>query len=154
MEKTNVMRLLDVRKIEYIAHEYDESIVDGRGVASILKEDPERVFKSLVCADDKHNLFMFVVPVTSELNLKKAAVAAERKSIAMIKSKDLLPLTGYIHGGCSPIGLKKPMPIFIDETAEIFDTIFVSGGKRGFQIELSPVALKDFVKAEFVSLTD
>ncbi len=154
MEKTNVMRLLDVHKIEYAAHEYDENIVDGKGVASILREDPECVFKSLVCMDERHNLFMFVVPVVGELNLKKAAKAAGSKSIAMIKSKDLLPLTGYIHGGCSPIGLKKPMPIFIDETAQIFDTIFVSGGKRGYQIELSPLALRDFVKATFAPLTD
>ncbi len=154
MEKTNVMRLLDVHHIEYTPHEYDESIVDGKGVAAALNEDPECVFKSLVCRDDHHNLCMFVVPVTGELNLKKAAKAAGAKSIEMIKSKELLPLTGYIHGGCSPIGLKKPMPIYIDETAEIFDTVFVSGGRRGFQIELSPFSLKEFVNASFASLTD
>ncbi len=149
-----MMRLLDIHEINYVPHEYDADIVDGKGVAMALQEEPERVFKSLVCDDGHRNLFMFVVPVTGELNLKKAAKAAKTKSVAMIKSKDLLPLTGYIHGGCSPIGLKKPMPIFIDETAEIFDTIFVSGGKRGYQVELSPIDLKDFVRATFASLTD
>lgn len=154
MEKTNVMRLLDAHQIPYCHHEYNESIVNGMEVASALKENPECVFKSLVCENEKHLHFIFEVPVNAELNLKKAAKASGSKSVAMIKQKELLPLTGYVHGGCSPIGLKKPMPVFIDETAQLFDTIFISAGKKGYQVELSPLALKDFTNGRFVSLTD
>ncbi len=154
MEKTNVMRLLDVSKIEYTPHEYDETIVDGLHVASTLKEDPECVFKSLVCEDGHHHHFIFEVPVDRELNLKKAAKACGAKSITLIKQKELLPLTGYVHGGCSPIGLKKPMPVYIDETAQLFDTVFISAGKKGYQVELSPIDLADFVQGKFVPLAD
>lgn len=144
MEKTNVMRLLDAARINYLPHEYDETIVDGMGVAKALKEDPECVYKSLVTVNEKGEHFIFEVPVDSELNLKKAAHASHSKSISMIKLKDLLPLTGYIHGGCSPIGLKKAMPVIIDETGQLFDRVFVSAGKRGFQVEMSP---SDLIKA-------
>ncbi|HBE98466.1 MAG TPA: Cys-tRNA(Pro) deacylase [Firmicutes bacterium] len=150
--KTNAMRLLDEANIPYTSCEYDESIVDGEGVAQALKEDPECVFKSLVCENDKHEHFIFEVPVNESLNLKKAAKATHSKSIELIPLKQLLPLTGYVHGGCSPIGLKKPMPVFIDETAQIFDKIYISGGKRGFQICLSPSDLKKYTKGEFVDL--
>ncbi len=154
MLKTNVMRLLDVHQIHYVPHEYDESIVNGMEVAEALNEDPECVFKSLVCENEKHMHFIFEVPVNQELNLKKAAIASGSKSVAMIKQKELLPLTGYVHGGCSPIGLKKPMPVFIDETAQLFDTIYISAGRRGYQVELSPLDLEKFTGGEFVSLAD
>lgn len=154
MEKTNVMRLLDVHHISYIPHEYDSSIVNGEEVAKALQEDPESVFKSLVCENEKHMHFIFEVPVNVELNLKKAAKACGAKSIQMIKQKELLPLTGYVHGGCSPIGLKKPMPVYIEETAQLFDTITISGGRRGYQVELSPLDLASFVEGKFVSLID
>ncbi len=154
MLKTNVMRLLDVHQIHYVPHEYDESIVNGMEVAEALNEDPECVFKSLVCENEKHMHFIFEVPVNQELDLKKAAIASGSKSVAMIKQKELLPLTGYVHGGCSPIGLKKPMPVFIDETAQLFDTIYISAGRRGYQVELSPLDLEKFTEGEFVSLAD
>lgn len=154
MEKTNVMRLLDVHKVEYSSYEYDEAIVDGLSVASSLGEDPECVFKSLVCEDEHHNHFIFEVPVNRELNLKKAAKACGAKSVSLIRQKELLPLTGYVHGGCSPIGLKKPMPVYIEETAQLFDKVFVSAGKRGYQIELSPFDLAGFVQGQFVPLVD
>ena len=153
MEKTNVMRLLDVAGIAYKSHEYDPETVDGLSVARALGEDPECVFKTLVCEDSKHEHFVFCIPVTAELDLKKAAKAVGVKSIDLIPQKTLLSLTGYVHGGCSPIGLKKPFPTHIDETAQLFDTVFVSGGRRGHQVELSPFDLADYVKATFVDLT-
>jgi Cys-tRNA(Pro)/Cys-tRNA(Cys) deacylase len=152
MEKTNVMRLLDVAGIAYIPHEYDPEIVDGVSVAKALNQDPESTFKTLVCVNDKKEYFVFDVPVGAELNLKKAAKASHSKSIEMIHQKDLLPLTGYLHGGCSPIGLKKPFPVFIDETAQLFDHVCVSGGKRGYQVELSPLDLATYCHAPFVDL--
>ena len=150
--KTNVMRLLDEAGISYTAHSYDETIVDGESVAKVLNEDPECVFKSLVCENEKHEHFIFEVPVNGALNLKKAAKASHSKSIELIPLKQLLPLTGYVHGGCSPIGLKKAMPVYIDETAQIFDKIYISGGKRGFQVCLSPLDLKEYTKGEFVDI--
>lgn len=152
MEKTNVGRLLDAAKIQYIERSYDDSIVDGKGVASALNEDPECVFKTLVTQNQKKEHFVFCVPVTGELDLKKAAKAVGAKSIEMIPQKALLPLTGYVHGGCSPIGLKKAFPVVIDETAQLFDLIFVSGGKRGFQVGLSPVSLSSYLGAKFVDI--
>jgi Cys-tRNA(Pro)/Cys-tRNA(Cys) deacylase len=150
--KTNVMRLLDIQNVHYVPHEYDPELVDGGSVAKALNQDPEAVFKSLVCVNEKKEHFIFEVPVNCELDLKKAAKASSSKSIEMIHQKELLPLTGYIHGGCSPIGLKKEMKVFIDETAEIFDTICISAGRRGFQVELSPFDLSSFVKGTFVDL--
>ncbi len=150
--KTNVMRLLDEANIQYSSHQYDENIVDGNGVANALNEDPECVFKSLVVENEKHEHFIFEVPVNCTLNLKKAAKATSSKSIEMIPQKELLPLTGYVHGGCSPIGLKKTMPVFIDETAQIFDKIYISGGKRGFQVGLSPLDLAKYTNAKFIDI--
>jgi len=152
MEKTNVMRLLDAAGIQYEEKTYDPEVVDGNGVANTLGEDPECVFKTLVTVSDKHEHFVFCVPVTGELDLKKAAKACGAKSIEMIPQKQLLPLTGYIHGGCSPIGLKKPFPVYIDETAQLFDKVFVSGGRRGFQVGVKPTELADYTKAIFVDL--
>lgn len=146
------MRLLDVAQIPYTPHEYDPEIVDGLSVASKLGQNPERVFKSLVCVNEKKEYSIFEVPVALELDLKKAAKASHSKSIEMIHLKELLPLTGYVHGGCSPIGLKKPLPVYIDETAQLFDTIFISGGKRGFQVELSPSDLQGYTQGIFVDL--
>lgn len=138
-EKTNVMRLLDGKKISYVSHSYEpDPTKTGVEIAGIVGEPVEKVFKTLVTQGKSGAYYVFVVPVAAELDLKKAAKAAGEKSIAMIKQKDLLPLTGYVHGGCSPIGMKKPFPTFIHETATGLDKIFVSAGKVGFQIELAP----------------
>lgn len=138
-EKTNVMRVLDSRKVSYESHSYEpDPSMSGEQIAGILGEDPERVFKTLVTQGKSGAYFVFVVPVKEELDLKKAARAAGEKAISMIRQKELLPLTGYVHGGCSPVGMKKQFPTFIHETAAGFEKIFVSAGKVGFQIELSP----------------
>ncbi|MBO4901904.1 MAG: Cys-tRNA(Pro) deacylase [Lachnospiraceae bacterium] len=141
-EKTNVMRLLDGKKITYRSHSYEpDPTMTGETIAGILGEDPAKVFKTLVTQGKSGSYYVFVVPVQAELDLKKAAKAAGEKAVAMIKQKDLLPLTGYVHGGCSPIGMKKPFPTFIHETAPGFDSVFVSAGKIGFQVELAPADL-------------
>ncbi len=138
-EKTNVMRVLDSKKIAYNKHEYEpDATMTGEEIAAILGEDASKVFKTLVTQGKTGAYYVFVVPVKEELDLKKAAKAAEEKSVSMIKQKELLPLTGYVHGGCSPIGMKKQFPTFIHKTAVDLDKIFVSAGKVGFQIELSP----------------
>ena len=153
-EKTNVMRVLDQKDIPYTAHTYDpEAGLDGAGVARQLGQDPERVFKTLVARGASGGLYVFDIPVEANLDLKKAARAVGEKSIAMIRQKELLPLTGYIHGGCSPVGMKKQYPTVFDETAELFDTICVSAGKIGFQVELSPTALMELVGASTAVLT-
>ena len=133
-EKTNVMRLLDGKKIQYTIHDYTESgAIAGEDVASVLGEAPEQVFKTLVTIGSKTKQnYVFLVPVTGELDLKKAAKAVGEKSIEMIKSKELLPLTGYVHGGCSPIGMKKVFTTVIDSTAQNFEKIFFSAGKISF----------------------
>ena len=152
-EKTNVMRVLDSLKIEYTAHTYEpDPTKSGEEIAGILGEEPENVFKTLVTVGRTGQHYVFVIPVAEELDLKKAAQASGEKSIAMIKQKELLPLTGYVHGGCSPIGMKKPFPTFIHETALIIDRIFVSAGKVGYQIELDPEDLASAVKPEFADL--
>ena len=152
MDKTNVMRLLDAAGIDYVENTYDSELTDGAKIAGILGEDPETVFKSLVTVSDKKEYFVFCVPVSATLNLKKAAKAVGAKSIAMIPQKELLPLTGYVHGGCSPIGLKKPFPVTIDETAQLFDRIYVSGGRKGYQVGLSPITLAEYCHAKFVDI--
>ena len=151
-EKTNVMRLLDAAAIAYVGREYDPEAVDGKSVALALGEDPETVFKTLIAENQKKERFAFCVPVTGELDLKKAAKAVGAKSIEMIPQKELLPSTGYVHGGCSPIGLKKPYPVTIDETAQLFERVFVSGGRRGFQVGLSPEDLVRYLNASFADL--
>ena len=151
-EKTNVMRLLDTAGIAYVGREYDPETVDGKSVALALGEDPETVFKTLIAENQKKERFAFCVPVTGELDLKKAAKAVGAKSIEMIPQKELLPSTGYVHGGCSPIGLKKPYPVTIDETAQLFERVFVSGGRRGFQVGLSPEDLARYLNASFADL--
>ena len=138
-DKTNVMRLLDGKKIPYEAHAYEpDPALSGSDIARILGEEPERVFKTLVTQGKTGAYYVFVVPVQSELDLKKAAEAAGEKSIGMIKQKELLPLTGYVHGGCSPIGMKKHFQTFIYKSALLYEKIFVSAGRVGCQIELAP----------------
>lgn len=138
-EKTNVMRVLDGKKIPYISHTYEpDPSLSGEEIAAILGEEADKVFKTLVTQGKSGAYYVFAVPVQSELDLKKAAKASGEKSVSMIKQKELLPLTGYVHGGCSPIGMKKQFPTFLHETATGYEHIFVSAGKVGFQIELSP----------------
>lgn len=141
-DKTNVMRLLDGKKIPYESHTYEPNPeLTGEEIAGILGEDSGRVFKTLVTQGKSGAYYVFVVPVMAELDLKKAAKAAGEKSIDMIKQKELLPLTGYVHGGCSPIGMKKQFPTFIHETAKDLDRIYVSAGKVGYQVELAADSL-------------
>ena len=153
MEKTNVMRLLDAKKIIYQTYEYDSRITDGMIVAKLVNKDENQVFKTLVTRSNNNKYYVFCIPVNKSLDLKKAAIAASVKSIEMIKQKELLPLTGYIHGGCSPIGMKKPFSTFIDESALNYDTICVSAGKVGFQVELKIKDLQAYVNAEIKALT-
>ncbi len=151
-EKTNVMRVLDGKKIPYESHSYEpDATMSGAQIAGILGEPAEKVFKTLVTQGKSGAYYVFVVPVEAELDLKKAAKAAGEKSVSMIKQKELLPLTGYVHGGCSPIGMQKQFPTFIHEAAPDLDKIFVSAGKVGFQIELDP---SDLIKAAGCRLAD
>ena len=140
MEKTNVMRLLDAAKIPYGSYEYaaPDGALSGVEVARQLGLEEERVFKTLVTQASSGKYYVFVSPVAEELNLKKAASAVHEKKIEMIKSRELLPLTGYIHGGCSPIGMTKHFPTFFHQTALDFPYIYVSAGQRGLQIKLAP----------------
>lgn len=141
-EKTNVMRVLDAKKISYESHSYKpDATMSGEEIAALLGEDADKVFKTLVTQGKTGAFYVFVIPVKGELDLKKAAKACGEKAVSMIKQKDLLPLTGYVHGGCSPIGMKKHFPTFIHETVSGLDKVFVSAGKVGFQIELSPADL-------------
>lgn len=152
-EKTNVMRVLDAKKVSYTSHSYDaDPTLSGEQIAGILGEDVACVFKTLVTQGKSREYYVFVVPVDAELDLKKAAKAAGEKSVAMIKQKELLPLTGYVHGGCSPIGMKKRFPTFIHETAVSLDRIYVSAGKVGYQIELSPDNLVSVVGCKVANI--
>ena len=133
------MRVLEQKKIQYKSHTYtQDASTSGEEIAKILGENPDCVFKTLVTRGKTGQYYVFVVPVAKELDLKKAAKAAGEKSIEMIKQKELLPLTGYIHGGCSPIGMKKQFKTFVHKTVMDFETIFFSAGKVGYQVELSP----------------
>lgn len=153
VEKTNAMRLLDGLGIAYGHHVYDpDEALSGVEVASFLGQNPDRVFKTLVTVGKSGTHYVFMVPVASELDLKKAAAAAGEKNIAMVKSRELLGLTGYVHGGCSPVGMKKSFTTFIDETATLFeDAIICSGGRIGDQIELP---LSDLMKACDLTIAD
>ena len=155
-EKTNVMRVLEQKKIPYTPHTYDHEegvAVDGVTVARSLGRDPETVFKTLVARGASGGLYVFDIPVGDSLDLKKAARAVGEKSIAMLHQKELLPLTGYVHGGCSPVGMKKQYPTVFHETTEILDTIMVSAGKIGYQVELAPAALIELVGGTTADLT-
>lgn len=152
-DKTNVMRVLDGKKISYESHTYEpDPTLSGAQIAEILGENPDHVFKTLVTQGKSGGYYVFVVPVQAELDLKRAAKAAGEKAVNMIKQKELLPLTGYVHGGCSPIGMKKQFPTFIHETAKQYDNIFVSAGKVGCQIELSPQDLMTVVRCDFADI--
>lgn len=153
--KTNVMRVLEQKKIKYKGYTYEcTEALSGTEVASALNENPDHVFKTLVTVGKSKENYVFMIPVAKELNLKKAAAAVGEKNIEMIKSKDLLPLTGYVHGGCSPIGMKKQFKTVIDESAENFETIIFSGGKIGYQVELSLQDLKTIVAFYLKNITD
>ncbi len=147
-DKTNVMRILDSKKIKYTPHYY-EGVVVGIDVVNTLGENPNQAFKTLVTKSNTNNYFVFVVPVSKELDLKKAAKFVGQKSIEMIKQKDLLPLTGYIHGGCSPFGMKKYFRTVVDISANSFETIFVSAGKIGAQVELNVSDIEKVIRVEF-----
>lgn len=154
MSKTNAVRILDSNNISYTLHTYevDENDLSGISVAVKIGADTDSVFKTLVASGDKNSTIIFCIPVSEELNLKKSASASENKKIDLVKIKDLLNLTGYIRGGCSPIGMKKKFPVYIDETAQLFDEIYVSAGIRGMQIKLSPVKLAALIEAQFCDL--
>lgn len=148
------MRLLDKAKIKYAPHEYPHGseAVDGLTVAKLCGFDPECVFKTLVARGTSKNVYVFVIPVSSELDLKKAAKAAGEKSVEMVKVSEINALTGYIRGGCSPVGMKKRYPTFINESAKAKNTVYVSAGKIGSQIELEPLALAEICGAQFSEL--
>ncbi|MDD4816617.1 MAG: Cys-tRNA(Pro) deacylase [Victivallaceae bacterium] len=153
-KKTNAMRLLEAEGIAFEAFHYDtaDGEIDVRSVARKIGRPIGQVFKTLVTVSPENELFVFVVSGENELDLKKAARAAKVKSIAMLHAKKLLPLTGYIHGGCSPVGMKKSYPTFIDENAVLYDRIFVSGGMVGLNLAVSPTALAEYLRADFADI--
>ena len=152
--KTNVMRMLDKLKINYKHYTYaDTDAISGVEVARVLNQDPSQVFKTLVTVSKSKKYYVFMIPVAEELDLKKAACAVGEKAIDMLKSKELLPLTGYIHGGCSPIGMKKFFTTTIDKSAENFQTIIFSAGKIGYQVELSLENLSKVIRFQTAELT-
>ena len=152
--KTNVMRILDKAKIEYKTYYYDpQKAVSGSDVARVLNQNPKQVFKTLVTVAKSKKNYVFMLPVDDELDLKKCAIAVNEKNIEMIPQKELLPLTGYIHGGCSPIGQKKQFETVIDATAQNFETIIFSAGKIGYQVETSLENLKKVLNFKFFGIT-
>ena len=147
------MRVLDQKKVLYESYFYEpDATMSGSQIAAILGEPAERVFKTLVTQGKSGQYYVFVIPVEGELDLKKAAKASGEKAIAMIRQKDLLPLTGYVHGGCSPIGMKKKFPVYIHESAQQFEKMFVSAGRVGAQIELAPADLATVSESTFADL--
>ncbi len=153
-EKTNVMRILDQKKLSYQSHTYLETgAVSGLEVADALGQQPEKVFKTLVTVGKTGKHYVFVIPVAEELDLKKAAKSVGEKSVEMLKSKELLPLTGYVHGGCSPIGMKKFFTTTIHQTAAKLEAFCFSAGKIGYQVEMKPEELKKVVRFAYADLT-
>ena len=153
--KTNVMRLLDQHGVPYTPRDYSQTgAVSGADVARVLGLDPDAVFKTLVTAAPSGAHYVFMIPVERELDLRKAARAVGEKSVEMIRQKELLPLTGYIHGGCSPIGMKKPFPTVMDETAQLFAAVTFSAGKIGYQVELSPDSLRQLIPFTYADLCE
>ena len=153
-QKTNAIRSLEQKKIDFKVYNYSqEEAISGVEVASTLGQNPDMVFKTLVTVGKSGNHYVFMIPVAKELDLKKAAKAVGEKNIEMIKSKDLLPLTGYIHGGCSPVGMKKFFTTTIDETAKNYPTIMFSGGAIGFQVETSLSELAKVIRFSTADLT-
>ena len=154
-EKTNAVRLLTQKKLAFQTHDYtDSGAVSGLEVAQALGQEPQQMFKTLVTEGRSGAHYVFLVPVAGELDLKKAASAVGEKSVAMIKAKDLLPLTGYIHGGCSPVGMKKFFPTVIDQSAAQFDTILFSGGRIGLQIETSLTELEKVIRFRLADIAE
>lgn len=155
-EKTNVMRVLEQKKVSYESHCYVEDVTSTNGleIATKLGQNPNQVFKTLVTVGKSKQYYVFVIPVNKELDLKAAAKASGEKSIEMIPQKELLPLTGYIHGGCSPIGMKKVFPTFVHETAKDFETILFSAGKVGYQVEINPEDLSKVIRFEFANIVE
>lgn len=154
-EKTNVMRVLDSKKVEYKSHNYLASgAVSGTEVAHVLGQNPDSVFKTLVTVSKSKKYYVFLVPVEKELDLKKVAAVVGEKKIEMLKSKELLGLTGYIHGGCSPIGMKKFFRTTVDETAKNYETIMFSAGKIGYQVEMNPADLEKVIRFEYANITE
>lgn len=153
--KTNALRLLDAAKIKYetVEYEVDENDLSGTHVAEVCGIDPDATFKTLVCKNERGEHIVFCIPVAEELDLKKCARASGSKSVAMIPVKDILTVTGYIRGGCSPVGMKKKFPTYIDETAELFENIYCSAGMRGMQMKLSVSELISFTDAVTADLT-
>lgn len=152
-EKTNVMRILDKKKIKYNSYCYvNTDAISGLEVANVLGQDPKQVFKTLVTIGKSKKNYVFVIPVEKELDLKKAAKSVGEKSIEMIKSKELLPLTGYIHGGCSPVGTKKSFTTTIDISVKDLDTFIFSAGKIGYQVELSLDELNKVIRFQLADL--
>lgn len=152
-DKTNVMRMLDQKNIKYKHYDYTATdAISGAEVAEALNENPKTVFKTLVTVGKTSNHYVFLVPVAEELDLKKAAKVVGEKKVEMVPAKELLPLTGYIHGGCSPIGMKKQFKTFIDISAKNFETIIFSGGKIGSQVELSLTELKKVISFRLVDI--
>ena len=154
MEKTNAMRQLDRKKIAYRVHSYDGGALSGTEVAAALGQDAGRVFKTLVTVAKSGGHYVFMIPVAASLDLKKAAAAVGEKALSMLPQKELLPLTGYVHGGCSPIGMKKQFPTVLHASAMQFDTICFSAGRIGLQIEASPAALSAVVPLKTADVTD
>lgn len=153
--KTNVMRILEQNNVNYVSHYYaDTDAISGIEVANVLQQNPNQVFKTLVTIGSTKTNYVFLVPVSKELDLKKAANAVNEKSLSMIKTKELLPLTGYIHGGCSPIGMKKQFKTVIDETAKNFETIIFSAGKIGYQVELTLEDLRKIINFELIDVSN
>ena len=153
MEKTNVMRILDQKKIKYNSYYYgDTGAISGVEVAEVLKQNFEQVFKTLVTVGHSKKYYVFMIPVDKELDLKKASIVVGEKSVSMLPSKELLNLTGYIHGGCSPIGMKKQFPVIIDISAQKFSTIIFSAGKIGYQVEVSVLDLEEKMHYFFASI--
>ncbi|MBR2779494.1 MAG: Cys-tRNA(Pro) deacylase [Firmicutes bacterium] len=155
LKKTNAMRQLDTLGIQYdsVQHEIRDAFTSGSEMARMFGQDPEQVFKTLVTEDGKGGYYVCVIPVDEELDLKKAARQFGVKKLDMLPMKKLLPLTGYVHGGCSPVGMKKLFPTAVDETAQLFDRIYVSGGRVGLQLCLSPEDLNRVAEAFFGDLT-
>lgn len=154
MKKTNAMRILDSKKIEYSEIEYDASSgISALDVAKSTGEDPSTIYKTLVTVSREKEHFVFVVPAEKELDLKKAATAAGTKNIEMIPQKELLPLTGYVHGGCSPVGMKKEFETFLDSSAKDKDYIFISGGKIGIQIKINPDDLVGAIDGKYFEIS-
>ena len=154
-EKTNVMRILEQKKIKYNSYSYASTqAISGMEVATALNQDPNCVFKTLVTVGTSRNNYVFLVPANKELNLKKAAKSVNEKKVEMIKSKELLPLTGYIHGGCSPIGMKKQFKTVINITAQNFEKIIFSAGKIGYQVEMSLENLQKVINFTLADIVD